>query len=404
MTTRVLAVDDSAVILRLISQTLSKEGYQVVTCGNGPEALKTLSEVTPELVILDVMMPEMDGYEVCRQIRSRPSSATIPVMMLTALDSLENKIKGYEAGADDYLTKPFDPAELQLRVQALLRRSGFPLTDQAAGQHLGKVIAVFSLRGGTGVSSIAANLAAGLAQLWSTPTALADLAFTAGHSALMLNLSPRTSWANLVRREEGDIDPMLIDQVLLTHSSGVRVLAAPRRADIGESITLEDVRLVLGLLTQIYEYLVLDLPHDLSELTLAALDKADQVLMVIAPELGSVMNAAAALEIFESLGYAKDKMNLVLNQIYEHRYLTQVDIEAALNRRINVVIPFAADILVPAINCGVPPVLSAPTAEIGALMEDLAFFVSKEDRRSQPPAVPSPAWQRVSNRQRRRKK
>src|SRR5262249_40250695 len=150
----------------------------------------------PDLIILDVMMPHLNGYEVCRQLRRRPTLAQRPIMMLTAQDSLEERINGLEAGADDYMCKPFEAAELQARVKALLRRATPISVEPAALGRQGKVIATFSLRGGIGVSTLAANLAIGLAQLWGQPTALVDLALTAGQSALMLNLALRNSWSD----------------------------------------------------------------------------------------------------------------------------------------------------------------------------------------------------------------
>ncbi len=404
MPTRILAVDDSAVSLRLISQTLSQAGFQVFTISSGAEALKQLDEIKPEAVLLDVAMPEMDGYEVCRQIRHRPATAMLPIVMLTAQNTVEEKIKGYGAGADDYVTKPFEPAELQVRVKALLRRAA-PLTPEEGGAAInGKTIGLFSLRGGVGTSTLAVNLAAGLAQVWCCPTALVDLAFVTGHDALMLNISPRTTWADLAPRSVQEIDTDLVEQILSSHTSGVRILAAPRRVEQCELLTPEKVSMALEVLKQRYQYVVLDLAHDFSDLTLAALDKADEVLLLVAPELASVVNVKTALEIFDSLGYPKDKVRLVLNRTFERHSLAQSDLENALNHRVNVVIPFAPDLCVPALNSGAPPVLDKPNTEWGALFEDLAFYVGKEEHRAQRPPMPTPAWQRVANRAQRRKK
>ena len=120
MTTRVLAVDDDPVNLKLVSMTLSQEGYKVFTAPGGVEALSQVDGIQPNLVILDVSMPGMDGYEVCRRLRQKPNLTGLPIMMLTANDTLEQKVKGFEAGADDYMVKPFQMPELKVRVQALL--------------------------------------------------------------------------------------------------------------------------------------------------------------------------------------------------------------------------------------------------------------------------------------------
>ena len=404
MPTRILAVDDSTVSLTLVSQTLTQAGYEMFTAKSGLEALKRVDEIKPELVILDVMMPEMDGYEVCRQLRRKPTTARLPIMMLTGQDTLEEKIKGYEAGADEYITKPFDPAELPMRIKVLLKRFVAVEPAPATASVKAKTIAVFSLRGGAGVSTVAANLAVGLTQLWTTPAVLIDLALTAGQVALMLNLPPRLTWADLIQRPLQEIDAELVDQVLLRHPSRVRILAAPRRAEQSELLTPDRVSNILTLLSASYHYLVLDLPHDFSDTTLAGLDRADEIIVILSPELASVMAASSALEVLQSLGYANDKIRLALNYTFERHSLAREQIESALKHSINIVIPFAPDVVVPAINNGIPAVLDKPTSEIGALLEDLAFHISKEEHRNQRPATPSQAWLRAANRFQQRQK
>lgn len=116
----VLVVDDEPAIVRLARARLQADNLAVVTASNGPEALDLLDRERPDLVILDVMMPEMDGFETLRRIRQH---SAVPIIMLTARASDPDKLRGFEYGADDYLTKPFNPDELAARVQALLRRS-----------------------------------------------------------------------------------------------------------------------------------------------------------------------------------------------------------------------------------------------------------------------------------------
>src|SRR5581483_8038771 len=117
---RILVVDDDPLILRLVRMNLDKAGYKTVTAVNGEEAIDVVSSELPDLVILDLMLPKVDGYEVCRRIRE---FSLVPVVMLTAKGEQVDKLRGFEMGADDYLTKPFAPQELLARVQAVLRRS-----------------------------------------------------------------------------------------------------------------------------------------------------------------------------------------------------------------------------------------------------------------------------------------
>jgi len=116
---RILVVDDEPNIIELVKLYLEREGYQVEDAANGRDALSRLSAVNPELVVLDLMLPDIDGFEVCRQIRTK---SDVPILMLTARTEDIDKIVGLELGADDYLTKPFNPRELVARVRAILRR------------------------------------------------------------------------------------------------------------------------------------------------------------------------------------------------------------------------------------------------------------------------------------------
>jgi DNA-binding response OmpR family regulator len=122
MQAKILVVDDEPAIVELISYNLIQAGYQVVTAKTGPEALEKAGKIKPDLIVLDIMLPQMDGFDVCSQLRK---SSVTPVLMLTAKNEEIDKILGLELGADDYLTKPFSPRELLARIKALLRRISY---------------------------------------------------------------------------------------------------------------------------------------------------------------------------------------------------------------------------------------------------------------------------------------
>jgi len=119
----ILVVDDEAVMVRLLRATLEAAGYRVLAASDGEEAIAATQSEQPDLVMLDIMLPKMDGFAVCRALRE---FSTVPVLMLTARTTEVDLIRGFQEGADDYLTKPFSAAELLVRVQALLRRGMWP--------------------------------------------------------------------------------------------------------------------------------------------------------------------------------------------------------------------------------------------------------------------------------------
>jgi len=133
---KILVVDDTPQNVKLLADLLAGKGYAVITATSGPEALALIDRERPDLVLLDVVMPEMSGYEVCRLIRARPETQVLPVVMVTALDPAQERVKGLEAGADDFLTKPINRPELLARVRSLLRIKQLYATVEAQAAQL----------------------------------------------------------------------------------------------------------------------------------------------------------------------------------------------------------------------------------------------------------------------------
>ena len=133
MARKILVVDDESILVETMTYNLEQAGYQVTTASDGVSALEAARSEKPDLIILDIMLPEMDGLEVCRQLRRESTTARIPIMMLTAKIDEIDKVVGLEVGADDYVTKPFGRRELLARVRALLRRADYPSVNDGHG-------------------------------------------------------------------------------------------------------------------------------------------------------------------------------------------------------------------------------------------------------------------------------
>ncbi len=119
---KILVVDDEADLVRLIGYALQIEGYDIVTATNGQDALRAVQSERPDLVVLDVMLPDLSGVEVCRRLRDQPATAHLPIMMLSARSQVSDKVKALQAGADEYITKPYNPDELLQTIHALITR------------------------------------------------------------------------------------------------------------------------------------------------------------------------------------------------------------------------------------------------------------------------------------------
>lgn len=402
MAATILAVDDNEINLKVVKTTLAQAGYSVITAVNGMDALEKADSTRLDLIILDISMPMMDGYEVCRRLRANPKTSHVPIIILTAYNALEDKIKGFEAGADDYLTKPFQPAELQARVGVMIRRAAMAQNaprKTTSNQKNAKVISLFSMRGGAGVSTMAANMAAGIAKIWGTNVALVDLSLAMGQAALMLNLSLRNTWLDLIDIPKEELEPEIIEAAFLKHENHVHVLAAPRSIVDGERIPHELVDTVLHHIKTMYDYVIIDLPGIFNEATFHALDISDEIICLLSPELASVRAMIGTLEVFEELNYPESKEIIVLlNRTFEKHGLALKNIEKALKKQINLVVPFAPEAFVNSINFGVPIVLGDAANPMVELLEDIAFLISCDPETIQLPSNSTDAFLRVYDR------
>jgi pilus assembly protein CpaE len=392
----------------MITIALGPLGHQIESASNGLSGLDLARQTQPDLIISDVMMPDITGYEVVRRLRREPRFAHTPILILTSQADLQDKLQAFEAGADDHVAKPFEVEELIARVTSLLRRAeAAQATAQpsvSSNQENAQFIAVHSLRGGAGCSTLALNLALALRGLWETPTMMLDLVLMAGQVALMLNWSLKRTWADVTHVPAGELDMELIRSVTTRHESGMHFIPAPTYPSEAETIHAGWLQGFLDLTRPAYDYIVADLPHDFSDVSIQALDTADMILLLLAPEMSSLRAAAAALDTYDKLNYEPEKIKLVINSTFPRSSIPREKIESAVGRPVSLTIPHIPDRLVEAINKGQPPMFVQPEDPFSALIEDYAFLLSKPRHKKMRPEQPSAGWKRVYKRFTQRKK
>lgn len=357
-TPTILVVDDDPAITNLLNVLLSKLGYQIVLAKTGEEGLNKALRHPPDLAILDVMLPGMDGYMLCRKLRQNPPTRLLPILVLTSQAETADKLAGFNAGADDYLTKPFEPTELVYRVKGLLARSQSSATEAKSKQH-GTIIAIFGTKGGVGKTTFAVNLGVAFARLPKTRVALLDGDFSFGDVGVHLNLSPSRTILDLLSRLS-ELDVSILNQVMLRHDSGARVLLSPYSPVEAELIKPEHVEAVLHALREQFEYVIVDCPSVYDDRTLVILERADQIVLLLTPEIGPVKNTSLFFDLAEKLGIASNKVHVILNRANSEVGIAAPEIERVLQQPIPLRLMSGGRAVVLSVNRGLPIVLEQP--------------------------------------------
>ncbi len=317
MAEKILIVDDDVDTLRLVGLMLQRQGYEIVAASNGSQGLAKALEERPDLILLDVMMPDMDGYEVTRRLRKNPATGTIPILMFTAKTQLDDKVTGFEVGADDYLTKPTHPTELQAHVKALLaRKAQKDSTETAAGipEHHGYVIGVISARGGLGVSSLASNLAAGLYTRSQSDVILAELTPGQGTLGMDLGAPNQKGLLEILQGNVVEVTREKVQSALVSHNSGVKLfLASENPRDVTLTSKVKNYEALIPHLSTLARFIVLDLGTGLPGFVQSTLPMCAEQIVVVEGIPSSIQHSKLLIDEMAGLKIDRKKINVVLN-------------------------------------------------------------------------------------------
>jgi CheY-like chemotaxis protein len=328
---KILVVDDDPSALKLIGYTLRREGFEVTTAADGMEALTLVRHERFDLIILDIMMPGMDGYEVCRRLRANPQTATVPVIMLTARSMVKDKVSGFRSGTDEYITKPLLPHELVSRVKALLLRAS--LSQAGTQRPPGKTLALVGTKGGVGTTTLAVNLACLLAHDGQA-VILADLSTAPLASMQMLDVEPSQGVHALLSEAPPDLSVRRLEPLLVEVASNLRVLPSPASGCVPSLLqNAADLEALRSLLASLTEVLVLDLGCALHLPTSALLGQADGVVLVSeSTRLGLILLQEGWQRLASLLPDHSHAELAMVNRTREAVSIRAPDVERALGR------------------------------------------------------------------------
>jgi len=310
MSGRILLVDDEPDVLLVMRYALEQEGYEVLPAETGSEALRLVDAEHTDLVILDIMLPDVDGVELLRRIRQRHNSLVLPVIMLSAKSQVSTKVEALEAGADEYVVKPVHAEELVARVASLVRRSR--LAGAASRTPEGRVLVFLGAKGGVGTTTVALNVAAGLSREGRS-VIVAELRGDPGTCALQMGVSPREDVTNLLV-----MDPVLIGRKELegclvpVPAFGLRALFGPQSSSAYSTVEPALAQAIVTGLASMADEVVIDLPSCMTGAGQEAIRKSDVVILVVEREPFAIMCAERTVEWLRTLGAAGTRLRTVL--------------------------------------------------------------------------------------------
>ena len=373
---RVLIVDDIAETRENVRKLLQFEADIEVAgvAKSGKEGIELSQEYDPDVVLMDINMPDMDGISATEAIlRKLPH---VQVIILSVQGDQNYMRRAMLAGARDFLTKPPMADELisairragemaqKERTKLVQARnvsasasapaaSGFSLTQ-------GKVITVYSPKGGTGCTTIAVNLALALHNE-DTRATLVDGNFQYGDVAVFVNEQGKNTIVDIATRVD-ELDPDIVESVMINHAaSGVHILAAPSRPEYAEKVSGDQFSQLIDYLRQMYAYVVIDTTPILTDITLAAIDKSDVIVLVTTQDIPSIKNARLFLDLLQTIGIERERIVFTMNRFDKRIAITPERVGDNLKQRVAAVIPLDERVVVPAVNRGVPFILDNKT-------------------------------------------
>jgi pilus assembly protein CpaE len=385
MSEKILIIDDDLDTLRLVGLMLQRQGYQISAATNGQQGLDKAFEEDPDLILLDIMMPDMDGYEVTRRLRRNPSTMETPILMFTAKTQLDDKVIGFEVGANDYLTKPTHPSELQARVKTLLSRANDK--KEAAGPagndgNRGYVIGILGARGGVGTTSMTANLAAGLHTRTKSDVIVAEMLPGQGALSLDMGATHPTGLGDLLSLNKlNEITHEKVRDALVTHPSGVKfLLASDRPRDMHLINQTANYEMVIKKLTKLARFIVLDLGVGLQPFAEKTLPLCNEALIVIEGVPNTIIHATALIDDIAAYGVSKKNIHVILNnRVRSDTQLPSSQVQTKLVHEIISTLTPAPELFVQATRMQTPAVVCQPESLTARqILKIVDFIVERE--------------------------
>jgi DNA-binding response OmpR family regulator len=379
MPAKLLIVDDDMDTLRLVGLMLERQGYDVLAASSGDQALSLAKSASPDLILLDVMMPDIDGYEVTRRLRVDANTANIPIIMFTAKTQLDDKLTGFEVGADDYLTKPTQPPELFAHIKAVLSRVS-RTRELAPSKEHGKMIAVVAAKGGLGVTTLALNLGIALQINQKKDVIVAEFRPGQGTVSLELGYQKPDGFNRLLQCKASELTLQMVESELVTYDTGTRLLMSSIHSrDATHLGAVDNFEAIARQLSFMAESIIIDLGSVLSDVTQKILGQCDELILVVEPSPPTIARTKAYIQDLISIGVDIGKVKAVLvNRLRSDTLLTWSEVQDQLGHNITMVFTPAPELAYQASIHNIPIVVQQPDSLTAKQFFKLAEKVAQQ--------------------------
>jgi DNA-binding response OmpR family regulator len=380
MAEKILIVDDDPETVKFLRLVLERQGYLILEAVNGMQALKAAHSERPDLIVLDVMMPGMDGFEVARSLRNHPDTSSIPILMFTAKTQVQDKLVGYESGVDIYLTKPVHPVELQANIKALLLQRK---TSTQSREKKGYILGVLSAKGGQGVSTIALNLAIAYHQKQNSKVIACEIRPGHGSWVQELDLKVPNGLINLLRLSPQDITASVVEAELTQTKYGVHLLLASNNSEEVEYATaVSQLDGILQQLPLLAPLVVLDIGTNFLPGFEVVINACDEIILVTETQPPAVKRTHLIANELRSKGFGSAKpMNVIIvNRTRADMSLSMTQVENIVGQSVALGFPPAGELAFRSAEMSTPLVLMQPDGIIAQqfviLADQIAHRVS----------------------------
>ncbi len=376
---RLLIVDDDANCQDVLWDALESEEYELYKADDGQTALKMVQQNPPDLVLLDIDMPRMDGIEVLKRLKAAEETRHIPVIMVTALNTDSQIAASLDNGAVDHVVKPFSHMVVRARVRTALRCCEAVESANERALERGKIFTFTGAKGGVGTTTTALNVAVDLVRRGKS-TIFCELRPGFGTAGVQLGASPERNLRSLLENDSRKITSKELEDHLCKHPAGLRFLLGPQ--DIGElvDITPEQADTIVTKLAEMAEYTIVDIPYSPSLSTDAVLRRSDFIVLTVELEPASLVAAKRIVDRLRAQGIGSNSVGAVVtNRAWvSSSAITLSDVRSTLDCLLIGVIPPDPDACILASKTGSPVILTMPDSGVAGGFRSLAARLDQE--------------------------